>query len=132
MDEQRQNDQLESIYNSSVPIQDTALKTSREWWTTQSSGERGSGISMLAERHGDVDNSLCVSSKLGFLSFKCILIDLVLFFPRCLSFLLPLLLHLLHQFLLMWGWFALQIYCFLYFWCLLIAISNLFYSLLFL
>ena len=27
MNEQRQDDQLESIYNSSVPIQDVALKT---------------------------------------------------------------------------------------------------------
>ncbi len=33
MDEQRQDDQLEATYNSSVPIQDIALKTSRERWT---------------------------------------------------------------------------------------------------
>ena len=32
MDEQKQDDQLESIYNSSVPIQNIALKTSREQW----------------------------------------------------------------------------------------------------
>ena len=30
VDEQRQDDQLEPIYNSSVPIQATALKTSQE------------------------------------------------------------------------------------------------------
>ena len=30
MDEQRQDDHLEPIYNSSVPIQDVALKTYRE------------------------------------------------------------------------------------------------------
>ena len=30
MDKQRQDNQLETIYNSSVPIQDIALKTSRE------------------------------------------------------------------------------------------------------
>ena len=30
MDEQRQDDKLEPIYNSSVPMQDVALKTSQE------------------------------------------------------------------------------------------------------
>ena len=30
MDKQRQDDQLEPIYNSSVPIQDVALKTYKE------------------------------------------------------------------------------------------------------
>ena len=39
MDEQRQDDQLEPIYNSSVPIQDIALKTSQEQWTTETGGE---------------------------------------------------------------------------------------------
>ena len=32
MDEQRQDNQLEHIYDSSVPIQDIALKTSQEQW----------------------------------------------------------------------------------------------------
>ena len=53
MDEQRQDDQLEPIYNSSVLIQDIALKTSREQWTIEKGGERGSGRSMLAVRHDD-------------------------------------------------------------------------------
>ena len=47
-DEQRQDDQLEPIYNSSVPIQDVAWKTSRERWTIETSGERGSRRSVLA------------------------------------------------------------------------------------
>ena len=53
MDEQKQDDQLEPIYNSSVPIQDIALKTSLERWTIETSGERGSGGSVLAARHDD-------------------------------------------------------------------------------
>ena len=48
MDEQRQDDLLEPIYNSSVPIQEIALKTSREQWTIETGGERGSGKSVLA------------------------------------------------------------------------------------
>ena len=32
-EEQRQDDQLEGIYNSSLPIQDVAEKTSQEQWT---------------------------------------------------------------------------------------------------
>ena len=32
MDEQRQDDQLEPVYNSSVPIQDVALMDDREGW----------------------------------------------------------------------------------------------------
>ena len=55
MDEQRQDNQLDSIYNSSVPIQDIALKTSREQWTIETGGKRGSGRSVLAVRH-DVDD----------------------------------------------------------------------------
>ena len=47
MDEQRQDDQLEPIYNSSVPMQDVALSTSREQWTIETGSERGSGRSMI-------------------------------------------------------------------------------------
>ena len=43
MDEQRQDDQLEPAYNSSVPIQDVALKTYRKRRTIKRGGERGSG-----------------------------------------------------------------------------------------
>ena len=56
MDEQRQGDQLEPIYNSSVPIQDIALKTSQEQWTMETGGERGSGRSMLAALYNDDDD----------------------------------------------------------------------------
>ena len=48
MDDQRQDDQLELIYNRSVPIQDIALKTSREQWTTETGD-------VLAARHDDDD-----------------------------------------------------------------------------
>ena len=53
MDEQSQDDQLEPMYNSSVSIQDIALKTSWEQWTIEMGGERGSWRSMLAVRHDD-------------------------------------------------------------------------------
>ena len=43
MDEKRQNDQQEPIYNSSMPIQDIALKTSQEQWTIKTGGEREQG-----------------------------------------------------------------------------------------
>ena len=56
MDEQRQDDQLEPIYNSSVPIQDIALKTSLERWTIERDGERWSGRYVLAVWHHDDDS----------------------------------------------------------------------------
>ena len=52
MDEQRQDNQLEPIYNSSVPIQDITLKT-WEQWIIETGSERGSGRSMLAANHVD-------------------------------------------------------------------------------
>ena len=58
MDEQRQDDQLEPIYNSSVPIQDVTLKTYRKRWTIERGGERGSGISVLMARHDDDDDDM--------------------------------------------------------------------------
>ena len=58
MDEQKQDDQLEPIYNNSMPIQDIAWKTSRERWTIETSVERGSGRSMLAAQHDDDDDEL--------------------------------------------------------------------------
>ena len=39
MDKQRQDDQLEPIYNGSVPIQDVALKTYRERCTIENGVE---------------------------------------------------------------------------------------------
>ena len=58
MDEQRQDDQLKPIHNSSVPIQDVTLKTSREQWTIETGGESGSRRSVKAARHdGDDDDA---------------------------------------------------------------------------
>ena len=48
MAEQEQDDQLEPTYGSSVRIRDVTLKTCRKGWTIGRSGERGSGISVLA------------------------------------------------------------------------------------
>ena len=58
MDEQRQDDQQEPIYYCSVPIQDIALKTSREQWTIERGGERVSWSSVLAAWHDD-DDEIC-------------------------------------------------------------------------
>ena len=58
MDEQKQYDQLEPTYNSSVPIQDITLKTYREQWTIETGGERASERSVLPARHDDDDDFL--------------------------------------------------------------------------
>ena len=50
---QKQVDQLEHAYSSYVRIRDVALKTCQRRWTIGRSGERGSGISVLAARHDD-------------------------------------------------------------------------------
>ena len=56
MDEQRQSDMLEPTYNSSVPIQDVALKIYRKRWTIEKGGRRGSEISVLMAWHDDDDD----------------------------------------------------------------------------
>ena len=56
MDEQRQDYQLEPIYNRFVLIQDIDLKTSHERWTIEMDGKRRSGISVLVVRHDDDDD----------------------------------------------------------------------------
>ena len=53
---QKQDEQLEHTFSSYVRIRDIAQKTCRRWWTIGRSGERGSGISVLAARHEDDDN----------------------------------------------------------------------------
>ena len=53
MDEQMEDDQLEPIYNSSVPLQDIPLKTYQESGTIEMGDEKGSGRSVLAARHDD-------------------------------------------------------------------------------
>ena len=56
MAEQKQDDQLEATYSSSVSIRDVALNTCRKQWTIGRSGERELGISVLATRHDDDDD----------------------------------------------------------------------------
>ena len=59
VDEQRQDDQLEPIYNSSVPIQDILPGTSSgERWTIETGGGRGSGRCVLAARHDDDNDEI--------------------------------------------------------------------------
>ena len=58
MDEQRQDDQLESTYSSFVPIRDVALRTCWKQRTIGRGSERGSGISVLIAWHDDDDSSL--------------------------------------------------------------------------
>ena len=67
MNEQRQDDQLELIYNSSVPIRAIALKTSRVKLTTETSGERGSRRSTLAAGHDYVDDDHLFALRYSFL-----------------------------------------------------------------
>ena len=53
MDEQRQDDHLEPTHNSSVPIQDVALKTCQKLWTIEKGGGKESGIAVLMTQHDD-------------------------------------------------------------------------------
>ena len=53
MDEQKQDDQLQPTYSSSVPIRDIAWKTCRGRWTMERGSEWGSGRSVLVVRHDD-------------------------------------------------------------------------------
>ena len=53
MAELKQDDQLEHTYSSFVRIRDVARKTCQKRWTIGKSGERGSGISVLAARHDE-------------------------------------------------------------------------------
>ena len=53
MAKQKQDDQLEHTYSCNV-----ALKTCQKRGTIGKSGERGSGISVLAARHDDDDDDL--------------------------------------------------------------------------
>ena len=55
MNEQRLDDQLEPIYNGSMPIQNVALRTCRERWTIETGGEIGIGKSVLAAHDNDDD-----------------------------------------------------------------------------
>ena len=55
------NDVLEHTYSSYLRIRDVALKTCQRRWTIGRSGERGSGISMLAAH--DDDDDVCISKS---------------------------------------------------------------------
>ena len=57
IDEQRQDDQLEPTYSSSVPIRDVALKVCRKPWTIGRGGQRGSEISVLMAHNDDDDTA---------------------------------------------------------------------------
>ena len=58
MAELNQDDQLEHTYSSCVGIRDVARKTCQRRWTIGKSGERGSGIFVLAARHDEDDDDL--------------------------------------------------------------------------
>ena len=62
MSGQKQDDQHEHTFSSYGRIRNVALKTCQRRWTIGKSGERGSGISVLAVRHDDDDekNTLCL------------------------------------------------------------------------
>ena len=55
-DVQKQDDQHELTYSNYVRTQDVTLKTCRRRWMIGRSGERGSGISVLAARYDDEDD----------------------------------------------------------------------------
>ena len=68
MDFQKQDDQLEPTYSSSVRIWDVTLRTCRKQWVIRRGGERGSGISLLIAWHNDDDDkniSSCFGSRLA-------------------------------------------------------------------
>ena len=60
---QKQDDQLELTYSNYVRTQDVTLKTCRRRWMIGRSGERGSGISVLAARHHDDDDDIAILKR---------------------------------------------------------------------
>ena len=68
MDVQKQDDHHELTYSNYVRTRDVTLKTSRRRWMIGRSGERGSGISVLAARHDDDDDDDLVNLPLIMLS----------------------------------------------------------------
>ena len=56
MAKQKQDDQLKLTYSSYVRTQNVTLKTCQRRWMIGRSGERGSGISVLAAQHDDDDD----------------------------------------------------------------------------
>ena len=75
MAKQKQDNHLEHTYSSYVRIRDVALKTCQRRWMIGRSGERGSGISVLAARHDDDDHDdMCKLVYLVFLSVYSVLV----------------------------------------------------------
>ena len=62
VDEQRQDDQLEPTFHSSVPIRNVALMTCRKQWTMGKGRKRRLGMSVLIawQDDADDDNDVCV------------------------------------------------------------------------
>ena len=58
MAEQKQDDQHEHTVSNYVRIRDVVQRACRRRWTIGKSGERGSGISVLLARHGDISQHL--------------------------------------------------------------------------
>ena len=65
MAKQKQDDQPEHTYSSYVKTRDVTQKTFRRRWMIGRSGERWSGISVLAARHGDDDEEASDEPKSG-------------------------------------------------------------------
>ena len=81
MNEQRQDDQLEPTYNSSVPIQDVVLKNYQERWTIEKGGKRKSGRPTLAVWHDNDDDSMyiCIGGVAMVVKLRNIKLLLILF-----------------------------------------------------
>ena len=72
MAKQKQDGQLEHTYSNYVRIRDIALKTCQKRWMIGRSGERGSGISVVAARHDDDDDDDVFHLKL--ISYQILLV----------------------------------------------------------
>ena len=70
MDVQRQDDQLEPTYNSSVPIRDVALRNCWKQWMIGRVDEKMSGISILIAGHEDDDDINCAYIYANFMIRK--------------------------------------------------------------
>ena len=76
MDVQKQDGQYELTYSNYVRTQDVTLKTCRRWWMIGRSGERGSGISVLAARHDDDDDDFINRFQFSWFDFHvCLPLD---------------------------------------------------------
>ena len=75
MDVQKQDDQHEPTYSNYVRTQDVTLKTCRRRWMIGRSGERGSGISMLAAQHDHDDDTwiwFFIQEQILWSNIKCL------------------------------------------------------------